>query len=79
MDGTQEFKNKYVGIDVGSVELVVAIGTDGPVWQIRNDTNGVAELLERLRAVEPALIVMEPTGGYEIPVAAALGVLANSS
>ena len=40
MDGTQEFKNKYVGIDVGSVELVVAIGTDGPVWQIRNDPNG---------------------------------------
>lgn len=74
MDRTQELKNKYVGIDVGSVELVVAIGTDGPVWQIRNDAAGVAELLERLRAEEPALIVMEPTGGYEIPVAAALGV-----
>lgn len=74
MDRTQELRNRYVGIDISAEELVVAIGTDGPVWQIPNDEVGVAKLIEQLRAEEPTLIVMEPTGGYEIPVAAALGM-----
>ena len=38
-----------------------------------NEAVGVAELIERLRATGPvALIVVEATGGYEIPLVAAL-------
>lgn len=74
MDGNQEHKHRHVGIDISAKELVVAIGSEGPVWQIVNDDAGVAELIKRLRVEEPTLIVMEPTGGYEIPLAAALGL-----
>jgi transposase len=38
-----------------------------------NDVGGIAGLIERLRTLNGvALIVLEPTGGYEIPVVAAL-------
>jgi transposase len=62
----------YVGIDVSKNKLDVAIGSDGEAWQITNDEVGHAELRRRLAEANPALIVMEASGGYE---AVAAGVL----
>jgi transposase len=39
-----------------------------------NDPGGIAGLVDELRALAPALIVLEATGGLELPVAAALQV-----
>jgi transposase len=36
------------------------------------DSAGVTELVERMKALRPALIVLEATGGFEQVVAAAL-------
>ena len=64
--------NQYVGIDVAKATLDVAIGSDGELVQVENNEAGIARLLERLGEVEPTLVVLEATGGYETVVAGAI-------
>ena len=61
-----------VGIDVAKDRLDVAQrpGTEG--WRVNNDQGGIAELVARLRALRPALVVLEATGGIELPLVGAL-------
>jgi transposase len=59
-----------VGIDVSKDWLDVALG--GESLRVPNETEGVASLIERLRKLEVALVVMEATGGYETQAASAL-------
>lgn len=61
-----------VGIDVSKDHLDVAIGVEGPAWSVTNDEAGVGALLEDLRARPCELVVLEATGGFEVPVATAL-------
>ena len=63
----------YVGIDVAKAHLDVAEGSTGAIWRVANDEVGIAEALRRMEVLTPALVVLEATGGYEAPVAAALG------
>ncbi len=72
MTKTAELKNQYVGIDISKETLHVALGSRGLVFETTNNPAGIANLIDRLKDLELALIVMEPTGGYEIPLAAAL-------
>jgi transposase len=69
MSSTQEV---FVGIDVCKAALDVHCRPDGSTFQCPNDEKGVALLVERLRALAPALVVLEATGGHEIPAVAAL-------
>ena len=62
----------FVGIDVAKAELVVAIHPTNEQRTVANDERGVRTLVERLRNVSPSLIVLEPTGGYELLAVAAL-------
>ena len=55
----------YVGVDVSSSALAVGVLPSGEVWESPNDEEGVATLRDRLSEMEPALIVMEATGGIE--------------
>lgn len=54
----------YIGIDVAKKHLDVAV-QGGPSWRVPNTPEGVVLLIARLDALTPALIVLEPTGGYE--------------
>ena len=63
----------FIGIDVARDRLEVATRPAGEGWPIANDAAGIAELVVRLRDLGPALIVLEATGGLELPVLAALG------
>ena len=63
---------KFVGIDVSKEQLDIAVRPTGERWQVENDESGIAQLVERLCTLEPMLIVLESTGGYEEPVAIAL-------
>ena len=56
----------YVGIDVAKAELVVHVRPTDAAWTVPNDEVGVGALVERLRVIAPALIVLEATGGYEL-------------
>lgn len=62
----------WVGIDVASRELVVAVRPTGEGWAVPNDDAGIAALVRRLRPAAPTVIVLEATGGYERAVVAAL-------
>ena len=63
----------FIGIDVARGNLEVAVRPVGEGWQVGNDTAGITALLPRVRALRPTLIVLEATGGLELPVLAALG------
>src|SRR5437660_7123230 len=55
----------FVGIDVSKAQLDVAFRPEGR-FSAPNDEAGVTQVLERLRAVPPTLVVLEATGGLEI-------------
>ncbi len=66
----------YVGIDVSKVHLDVAVRPTGETWKIGNNEADIEQLMVRFGKLEPDLVVMEATGNYEIPLAAALQVAA---
>jgi transposase len=63
----------YVGIDVAKAHLDIHVRPAGEAFTVARDGEGVASLVDRLKALSPALIVLEATGGFEAIVAATLG------
>ena len=61
-----------VGIDVSAAGLDVAARPGGAAWAVANDEAGAAALVARLRGLAPALVVLEATGGLELPAVGAL-------
>ena len=62
----------FVGIDVSKEWVDVAVRPAGDAWRADRDQDGVDGLVLRLRELAPRIVVMEASGGYEIPLAAAL-------
>ena len=62
----------FVGMDVAKAHLDIALRPTGERWALAHDDSGIAALVERLQAVQPHLIVLEATGGYQRAVVAAL-------
>jgi transposase len=62
----------FVGIDVAKAEVVVAVAPSGETWTSATTAAGLRALAKRLRRLAPELIVLEPSGGYELPVLDAL-------
>jgi transposase len=70
---TEQTSGIYVGIDVGKERLDVAIiGAQDECWSVANDAQGIGLLVERMKAFQPELVVVESTGGLEIPTLAEL-------
>jgi transposase len=67
-----ENAERFVGIDVSKETLDVAACPEQEHWVVSHDRRGIALLIQRLERIAPALIVLEATGGLEMPVAAAL-------
>jgi transposase len=61
----------FVGMDVSQACVDVAVHP-GTAFQIAHDEWGIAQAVERLHALQPTLIVLEPTGGLEVALAGAL-------
>ncbi|MBU6482867.1 MAG: IS110 family transposase [Nitrospirae bacterium] len=64
----------YVGIDVSNVQLDVAERPSGERAVIPHTEEGIAILVEQLRTRRPACVVLEATGGLQVPLASALAV-----
>jgi transposase len=62
----------FVGIDVSKALLDGHCRPEGTAFQAPNDAAGIAAVVARLQPLQPALIVLEATGGLEVPLAAAL-------
>lgn len=61
-----------VGIDVSKAQLDTAFGAEAEVVGLANDAAGISQLLERLKALRPSLVVLEASGGYETAAATAI-------
>lgn len=72
MDNVISCSKVYVGIDVSSSSLDVAVLPHQEMYDVANDQQGVARLVDRLKNCDIELIVIEATGGYEIRVATEL-------
>ena len=62
----------FVGLDVSKDRLDGHVRPTGESFGVAYDEEGRAPLLTRLSALQPTLVVLEATGGYEVAVAAAL-------
>lgn len=63
--------SSYVGIDVSKDRLDVAVLGER-AWQADNAPDGIAELVKEMLKLNPELIVVEATGGYQRAVVDAL-------
>ena len=61
----------FVGIDVSLTRLDIAL-RPGASSSLTHDESAIATVVEQLRALSPTLIVLEATGGMEIPLTSAL-------
>ena len=66
MDG----EKRFVGIDVAKAALDVFIGSGGAAFSVTNDEVGIRELLRHLAPGD--FVILEATGGLEMPAASAL-------
>jgi len=62
---------RFVGIDISGAHVDVCIRPEGHAKRFERESE-LEALIEYLKPLEPQLIVMEATGGLEVPVAAAL-------
>jgi len=62
----------YIGIDVAKAQVDVAVHPTGMRWQALYTEEGVQELISRVEALQPTLVLLEASGGLEIPLVAAL-------
>ena len=66
----------FVGIDVSKAQVDVAVRPTGQRWIVSYDETGIEELLSQIVNLVPALVLLEATGGLEMPLAAALAAAA---
>ena len=63
----------FIGIDVAKDWLDVATHPSGETWRVAHTREALAALVLRLLALEPTLITLEASGGYEALATALLG------
>jgi transposase len=60
-----------VGIDVSKAALAIAVQPSGESWTSDTTPTAIETVVARLRALAPAIVVVEATGGYERALVAA--------
>lgn len=63
---------KWAGVDVSKAHLDLGITGVEEVGRFPNTEDGIRALVECVVGASPELVVLEATGGYEVPAAAAL-------
>src|SRR5579884_2573242 len=61
-----------VGIDVAKARLDIAVRPSGAQWHVPNDEDGIQALIAQLQPLQPRLIVLEASGGWELLAASSL-------
>lgn len=62
----------WIGIDVSSGSLDIAVRPTDEFWSTTNTEKGIKEAVVKLQPLCPEMIVVEATGGLEVPIVAAL-------
>ena len=63
---------RFVGIDVSKAQLDVAVRPTGKRWTLPYNETGIEGLIPQIVDLGPALVLLETTGGLELPLVAAL-------
>lgn len=63
----------HAGVDVSRDDLDCHVRPYGETFRVSRDAEGLRGLVRRLAELEPRLVVLEATGGFETIAAAALG------
>ena len=64
---------RYAGVDVSKARLKVSLMPEGEAFAFANDQEGIDSLIEHLQEeARPELVVLEASGRYERPAAAAI-------
>ena len=71
-----EGEPRFVGIDVSKAQVDVAVRPTGQRWVVSYDETGIKELVSRMVDLGPAMVLLEATGGLELPLVAALAAAA---
>ncbi len=71
-----EEEARFVGIDVSKAQVDVAVRPTGKRWTLPYDQTGIEGLIPQIVDLEPALVLLEATGGLELPLVAALAAAA---
>ena len=67
---------RFVGIDVAKAHIDAAVRPEGQVWRIPYDGAGTEDLVTQLVNMAPDTVLLEATGGLELPLVAALAAAA---
>ena len=62
----------FVGIDVCKAEFEVGVISEDKTWKTPNNHEGIDKLVEELSDMSPELVILEATGGLEVPLTGAL-------
>lgn len=62
----------FIGIDISKTHLDVAVYARPQTWQFENTDAGIAALVTQVATLQPTLLVLEATGGFELLLVAAL-------
>ena len=68
----EEVQMSFVGIDVSKLQLDIAVRPDNKKWSVINSEANIAKIVETFNELSPQVIVIEATGGMEMPLVAAL-------
>ena len=71
-----EGEPRFVGIDVSKAQVDVAVRPTGQRWVVSYDETGIKELVSQMVDLGPAMVLLEATGGLELPLVAALAAAA---
>ena len=61
----------YVGIDVAKAQVDVAVRPTDDRWEAPRDEAGIQTLVSQLKSLEPVMVLLEASGGLELPLVAA--------
>ena len=67
-----EQESIFVGIDVAKAQLDVAVRPAADRWEVSHDDAGIGQLVPQLKSLGPAMVLVEASGGLELPLVAAL-------
>ena len=65
-----------VGIDVAKAQVDVAVRPTDDSWEVPYDQKGIRKLVAQMKALEPAMVLLEASGGLELSLVAALAAAA---
>ena len=65
-------ESTFVGIDIAKAQVDVAVRPTSQRWAIPYDESGIRKLVSQLNALEPTVVLLEASGGLELPLVAAL-------